>query len=774
MEEKEGGSTSMRHNIEDFQAMLDKWELKDLGYLGTWYTWERGVSVSTRVRERLDRFVGSTTWCSLFPGYEVTHLMRYKSDHMPTLLRAYMGDERRRRKPKWFKFETCWLLEESCESVVREVWEQAWDCNVVGKVAGVARGLRNWSSNKFDGLGKQIKEVEGALKVAQRKPITQESCEECIKLERILDDLNEKHEAYWYLRSRVAEVKDGDKNTKYFHHKASQRRRRNEIKGLFDEEGGWKTEATDLENIFCNYYGNLFASGSPTEANFNKVLEHVKPSITGDMNERLLKPYTKDEVFGALCEMLPCKAPGPDGMHAIFYQKFWHIVGEDVTKYVSKILHEGCFPEEVNNTNVALIPKVKQPTTAAEFRPISLCNVLYKLVSKCIVRRLKDILVEIITENQSAFVPGRLIIDNALITLELFHSMKKRSRSRKGYMAVKLDMSKAYDRVEWGFLRQLLLKMGFDGRWVNLIMSCVSTVKYSFVINGEVCGSVTPTRGLRQGDPLSPYLFIIVADAFSYMLYEKVRSGHIHGAKASHRGPKVSYLLFADDSLLFARANRRECSSLVEVLNQYEAASGKKINHEKSEVSFSKGVKAEQRDEIQGILRMRLVDKHEKYLGIPNIIRRSKRRVFDSLLDRVWKKSKDGKRSCFRGRERRFYLKSVIQAIPTFVMSIYKLPSEIIEKIHSAMDKFWWRQNDDKRKIHWKSWDSMCTPKCLGGMGFRDLEVFNQALLGRQAWRLIKKPGSLLERVFKGKYFPNGEFLEASLGYNTSHVRRGI
>ncbi|XP_048501337.1 uncharacterized protein LOC125497714 [Beta vulgaris subsp. vulgaris] len=472
--------------------------------------------------------------------------------------------------------------------------------------------------------------MEKALALAQQQVITEASCKVCAEIEKKLDDLHEKHEAYWYLRSRVAEVKDGDKNTQYFHHKASQRK---------------KTELYQRASK-CRWY------------------LYIDPVISDDCNHTLMRPYTKDEIFAALSQMHPCKAAGPDGMHAIFYQHFWPIIGDAVSDYVCNILHGYLFPAELNYTNIALIPKVKEPKTAAEFRPIALYNVLYKLVSKVIVMRLKEFLPSIVTENQSAFVPGRLITDYALIAMELFHLMKHRNRSRKGTMALKLDMSKAYDIVEWGFLRKMLLTMGFDGRW--------------------------------------------------------------------------------------------------------------KINYEKSEVSFSKGVDVAQKDALMGILGMRQVDKHEKYLGIPSITGRSKKILFDSLLNRIWKKLQGWKEKLLSRAGKEVLLKAVIQAIPTYLMGVYKFLVTIIQKIQAAMARFWWGSSDAKRKIHWKNWEAMCSLKCLGGMGFKDLAVFNDALLGRQAWRLINVPHSLLSRVMKAKYFPSCDFIDASLSYSGSYSWRSI
>ncbi|XP_021751379.1 uncharacterized protein LOC110717051 [Chenopodium quinoa] len=230
-------------------------------------------------------------------------------------------------------------------------------------------------------------------------------------------------------------------------------------------------------------------------------------------------------------------------------------------------------------------------------------------------------------------------------------------------------MSKAYDRVEWNFLEKLLLKLRFVGRWVDTEMDCVTTVSYSFIANGGVCGSVTPSRGLRQGDPLSPYIYILVANAFSGLLRKAMVDDSLHGARASRKVPEISHLLFANDNLLFARANRRECSKIVETLNIYEAASGQKINYDKSEVSFRKGVCTSLQEELLEILAMRRVDSYEKYLVIPTIVRRSKRMVFMALKDRIWKKLNGWKEKLLFRAGKEILLKAMIQAIPNYLES---------------------------------------------------------------------------------------------------------
>ena len=210
---------------------------------------------------------------------------------------------------------------------------------------------------------------------------------------------------------------------------------------------------------------------------------------------------------------------------------------------------------------------------------------VYKVISKLLSSRLKVILPEIISHHQSAFILGRLIIDNILLAYECIHIMKKK-KGKRGLCAVKLDMHKAYDRVEWIFLEKIMTKLGFDRRWMNLIMACVKSVKFRVRFNSIETDTISPTRGLRQGDPLSPYLFLLVAEGLSCMLKGAEERGELEGVKVCREAPVISYLLFTDDSLILMHANKKNADCLSDILNRYCANSGQKAREAKSSIYF--------------------------------------------------------------------------------------------------------------------------------------------------------------------------------------------
>ena len=195
----------------------------------------------------------------------------------------------------------------------------------------------------------------------------------------------------------------------------------------------------------------------------------------------------------------------------------------------------------------------------SEFRPISLSNVLYRIFAKVLTNRLQDVLPQIISKHQSAFMFERLISDNILVAFETLHYMRNHTKGKSGFMALKLDMSKAYDKVEWAYMEKVLVQLGFHDRWVKLMMACITTALYSILINGEPHGHITPSRGLRQGDPLSPYLFLMCTEGLHGLIRSAANNGDIRGVSHCHNGPKLTHLLFVDDSLIFCRAKIEEC-----------------------------------------------------------------------------------------------------------------------------------------------------------------------------------------------------------------------
>ncbi|XP_035539661.1 uncharacterized protein LOC118344031 [Juglans regia] len=369
--------------------------------------------------------------------------------------------------------------------------------------------------------------------------------------------------------------------------------------------------------LFQDHFIDLFTSSSPSSA--TSCIATLGTKVSEEQNEILTRPYSSQEVEDALFNMNGLSSPRPDGFPALFYQKHWPVVGQQVCDAVLNVLNSNGSMGSINSTFIALIPKKKNPLKVIEFRPISLCNVIYKIISKAIANRLKKVLHGIISPSQSAFVPNRLITDNVIVAFEAFHTMNCKMTGKEGYMALKLDMSKAYDRVEWSFLRVVLYNLGFSSQWVELVMKCIETVSYALMVNGVPQPEFYPTRGLRQGDPLSPYLFILCAEALSNLIHKAEGNKLIHGVTVARGKIRISHLFFADDSLLFCKANAVEWGNLVNLLRSYEMASGQRLNLKKTSIMFSQNTARSTQDYILSIAGRRSAMPYEKYLGLPSI-----------------------------------------------------------------------------------------------------------------------------------------------------------
>ena len=293
------------------------------------------------------------------------------------------------------------------------------------------------------------------------------------------------------------------------------------------------------------------------------------------------------------------------------------------------------------------------------------------------------------------------------------------------------------------------------------------------LVNGEPTNFFKPTRGIRQGDPLSPYLFLLCSEGLTHLINNVVHTGKIRGYSLCRNGPKISQLFFADDSLLFCRAQLGDVKTIQEILDKYEKASGPQINKTKTTLFFSKSVPLAAKNQIKALLGLPEIRAYEKYLGLPAVIGKNKRESLNYIKERVWGKLQGWKEKILSQAGKEVLLKAVVQAIPTFAMACFKLPLGLCKDIETMIWKFWWGQRGDRRKVHWNNWDTLCRPKKDGGMGFKDLCKFNNAMLAKQVWRLVHDKDSLSYKVFKTKLFPNSTIFEAK-STNGSYAWRSI
>ncbi|XP_019179933.1 PREDICTED: uncharacterized protein LOC109175136 [Ipomoea nil] len=736
LSEKRGIHSHPESLIEGFNDALGDCRLNDLGMVGGRFAWERGHGTAEWVEERLDRAVATMEWADLYEDVVVRNLHTLSSDHNALFIDVESGPVRTTMRS--FKFESAWLLEE-----VVQRWSMKHGVSPRSATAQAGRFKRNRDVNAVS----EYLAIRGELEV-----------------------LVHQDELFWRQRSKQLWLKHEDANTKYFHKAATIRRKRNFLQRIKDREGYWR-EGSAMHNEIMRYFDCIFCSSNSSPDLFHRVQKQV----TDEMNSSLTKPFTMVEVKTTLFSMAPDKAPGPDGMSPAFYQHFWPVLGHDLSVFILSCVSNRAFPPGFNTSNIVLLPKKKIPEKVSDLRPIALCNVVYKVLAKMLANRLKGTLEVVVSQPQSAFVPERLLTDNIIIAGEIGHYLRRKTCGNMGWTALKLDMAKAYDRMEWGFLEGMLGALGYGREWVRLLMLCVSTVNYTIQVNGEAVGVVCPTRGIRQGDPLSPYLFILCAEGLSILLQQAEARGDIHGIRVARGAPAVTHFFFADDSLLFFRALQSEALKIKECLDLYSAASGQLINFDKSNAVFSINTSPDMREHISGCIGVPVAEDLGTYLGLPSVLGRNKISTFKYIEDKLRGRIGMWQHKLLSWAGKEVLIKSIAQSLPIFTMSVFLLPRRTCDSIEKCLNWYWWGSGGTgQRGIHWLSWSRLCAPKGMGGLGFKKLHEFNIALLAKQGWRLLIHLESLVSRLLKAKYFPGTDFLEVRVGNNPSFLWHSI
>ena len=658
-----------------FSQVIDDLELRDFPVQGGRYTWKGGLNNCRMAR--LDRFLVSEDWDCLFGGTRQSILPRPTFDHFPILLE---GGRVMPKRPSPFRFENMWIKEEGFKDLIK-VWWQRLEFRgtssyvLTEKMKAIKNLLKIWNKEVF---GRVEENKKSALAIVadwdnleSERPLSSEELGTRMTAVEDFKKWSLMEETTWRQKSRELWLKEGDRNTGFFHrmtisHKKSSTIERIRIGGNWLEGDG--EVRTGIVNAFQDLLSDPgFWRASPEGLDFSR--------IEASAASKLEEPFTENEIHAASLTLNGDKAPGPDGFTAAFWQLSWDFVKLDILDLFKDFHERGRFGKGLNSTFLVLIPKIRGAEDLKDFRPISLIGSIYKLIAKVLANRLKKVMNGLVNLAQNAFVEGRQILDASFIANDVIDSMQK--RKERGILC-KLDIEKAYDQINWKFILKVLKKMGFGDKWVSWIEWCISTATFSVLVNGSPTGFFGSSRGLRQGDPLSPYLFVLGMEALSVMIDKAAEGGFISGYMFKGRDnsvKQITHLLFADDTLVFCKDTEDQMTHLCWILAWFEALSGLKINLEKS--SLLPVGRVEDVDGCALELGCKIGSLPTEYLGLPLGAKHKDTKVWDGVEERFRNRLALWKRQYISKGGRLTLIKSVLSNMPTYLLSLLRIPKKV-------------------------------------------------------------------------------------------------
>jgi len=754
-DDKAGGPPVDPARLTRLPNFLNSCQGISLPVLGRRFTWRKRIH-GNLIFEKLDRAIGRQDWCDQYPDCRVIAGPFTCSDHSYVMLDTNPTQFAQRKS--MFRYQPHWSHYHKAQSIVRKKWSGHISGTPMFRFTRTLRCIKNelkiWSRSQFSNFRTQMEKNTSKLQLVESRIIANPQCPRLnawhIRLLKQRENLLLFNKRYWGNLARKKWLVDGDRNSRFFYQSATRKNRHCSITRVKDAAGIW---IDDMQGIRQQFLQDLTTRFTSVRESLPRLPNTVTPPVvTAEENSFLIKPITDKEIHDAVFQMDPYKAPGSDGFGASFYQDHWAIIKDPLCVAIKDFFRSGKLLKEVNHTLITLIPKVANPVSTAHFRPISLCNTIYKVLAKILVTRMKPILQRIIHPVQSAFIPHRTIHDNILIAHEVVNKFRH-LKGKKGYVALKLDMEKAYDRVEWDFLLSCLKQLGFHDVWIQWIKECISTVSYSIVINNEPHGFFKPSRGLRQGDPLSPYLFTICMDVLAKQLYHlslNPKAGI--GIKIAPAATRVPCLLFADDSLLFCKATTQACRKLKEVLDIFCMQSGQLVNFHKSSILFSTNMRNRDKQAVGGIFNIPHSSSLGQYLGCALFQGRPPPEVFHTLTTKAGAKLDNWRAKCFSKAGRIVLIQSNLESLPTHTMQCYRLPRKITDQLDSINRGFFWKTSQSEKGLPLVAWDKICRPKLLGGLGLRKSAAVNTAFLAKLVWKILTQPENFWVQQMRAKY----------------------
>ncbi|CAG7886739.1 unnamed protein product [Brassica rapa] len=724
----------------DFQDCIDDSGVFDLSFRGCPFTWTN-KSPSNPKSRKLDRALVNEAWMEVFPNSNALFDAPGSSDHSPCLITVSDSAEHRKSRFTFFSFfethpEYLKRLSEAWTSPVSRAGPMS---TLYLKLRAAKNCCKAINQSRFSNIEKRTREAFEKLQDIQEQVLHSPSpllfsAEAAARDEWLI--LAAAEQNFFQLKSRVRWLCKGDLNTRFFHKSVKANLSRNIIHFLTDGNNTRVYGVQEMKDLAVRFYS--FLQGRSNIA----VTPYAGSAIA------LIHPYRCSESLSACLAELPStegitsivfalpkgKAPGPDGFSAEFFTSSWNLVGLDVTNAVKHFFTTKMMSRQTNATVISLIPKISGASSLSDFRPVSLCNTVYKVISKVLAHRLKRITKDAVQQNQVGFVSGRVLSDNVLLASELVADFHKPGRISRGCLQV--DITKAYDSVEWEFIMNILSAFQLPPLFMDWIWACISTPYYSVSLNGELAGFFPGEKGLRQGDPISSSLFVLAMDVLSKELDLAAREGRF-GIHPKCAFPLVTHLSFADDLLIFFDGTADSLRGIMQVLRDFQRKSGLALNLRKTSV-FLDGNDRVAAQSVATDFGLTQGSLPVKYLGLPLSSRRLGRIGYQPLLDKVRQRisSWTARHLSFSGKAP--IASSVIYSIINFWAAVFPLPQGCLEELERMCNAFLWSGAPNSAKGAKVSWDSVCTPKESGGLGLKRLVGLNELYGVKLIWKLFE------------------------------------